>query len=343
MQPGRECPGLSVGALIWHNARGSAAIAVARCSRGWSPALLFRRIRLKRAELIHRWNTRPALRLPDRAREAVTALSGAEPIKVSDVLAKFKPDEHVERANAYFVREHEEDQLFRRPFHGVDEVQPRIAGLSYVLQQLNLFEGAKILDFGCGTGWLSRVLATMGLDLVGVDVSENALRLARQFIARDPLADTLKVEFRHFDSITLPLEDESVDRIVSFDAFHHVFDQERTLREMERVLRPGGIIVFHEPGPHHSLTPTAQSEMRDYDVIENDIDLRRIWGIAERLGFEHIWVSLPSIHSPLVGLDQLDRVVAGIPSHDDVERIVQNVHNFIYNLRIFSLHKPRIS
>ena len=310
-------------------------------ARRWSSALLFRRIRLKRAELIHRWNTRPALRLSDRALDAVTALSEAEPIRVTDVMAKYSPAEHVARANAYFVREHEEDQLFRRPFHGLDEVQPRIAGLGYVLQQLELFNGAHVLDFGCGTGWLSRVLATLGLDVVGVDVSDNALRLARQFIARDPLAERLHVEFRSFDSITLPLEDESVDRIVSFDAFHHVFDQERTLREMERVLRPGGIIAFHEPGPRHSLTPTAQSEMRDYDVIENDIDLRKIWKIAEGLGFENIWISLPSIHSPIIGLDQLDRVVAGVPSHDDVERIVQNVHNFIYNLRIFSLHKPK--
>ncbi len=272
----------------------------------------------------------------------MAALSEGEPIKVSDVMGKFTPAEHVARANAYFVREHEEDQLFRRPFHGVEDTQPRIAGLGYVLQQLGLFEGAQVMDFGCGTGWLSRVLSTMGMDVVGVDVSDNALRLARQFIARDPLVATLKVEFRSFDSVTLPLDDNSVDRIVSFDAFHHVCDQERTLREMERVLRPGGIVVFHEPGPHHSLTPTAQSEMRDYDVIENDIDLHRIWQIAERLGFEHIWVSLPSIHSPLVGLDQLDRVVAGVPSHDDVERIVQNVHNFIYNLRIFSLHKPKL-
>ena len=197
------------------------------------------------------------------------------------------------------MREHEEDQLFRRPFHGVEDTQPRIAGLGYVLQQLQLFEGAQVMDFGCGTGWLSRVLSTMGMDVVGVDVSDNALRLARQFIARDSLAETLKVEFRSFDSITLPLEDDSVDRIVSFDAFHHVCDQERTLREMERVLRPGGIVVFHEPGP---------PPLVDADGAERDAGLRRDrerqrpapasgrsrsgWGSSTS------WVSLPSIHSP---------------------------------------------
>ena len=304
-----------------------------------SPAPLLRRIVHKWMRLKHQWKTRPALRLPDRAKAALDAVAEAQPIRVAEVMARYTPAEHVTRANNYFVREHEEDLLFRRPFNGVHEVQPRLAGLAFVMQHLDLSADHRILDFGCGTGWLSRVLATMGLDVVGVDVSENALRLGREFIARDPLADTLKIDFRLFDSFTLPLEDGSVDRIVSFDAFHHVLDQEGTLREMARVLRPGGIIAFHEPGPNHSRTPTAQSEMRDYDVIENDIDVHRIWTLAEGMGFEHIWVSLPGIHSPLVGLDQLDRVVAGIPSHDDVERIVQNVHNFIYNLRIFSLHK----
>ncbi len=301
--------------------------------------MILARVWLKLAHLVHRWNTRPALRLPDRAQAALDAVATAAPIRVGDVMARHPPAEHIARANAYFVREHEEDQLFRRPFNGLDEVQPRLAGLAFVLQQLAPFAGARVLDFGCGTGWLSRVLATMGLDVVGVDVSDNALRLGREFIARDPLAGELKVDFRLFDSITLPLEDASVDRIVSFDAFHHVLDQEGTLREMARVLRPGGIAVFHEPGPKHSLTPTAQSEMRDYDVIENDIDVHRIWQLAEPMGFEQIWLSLPSIHAPLVGLAQLDRVVAGRPSHDDVERVVQNLHNFTYNLRIFSLHK----
>ena len=166
-------------------------------------------------------------------------MAEADPINVTEVMGRFSPDQHVARANAYFVREHEEDALFRRPFYGTGDVQTRVAGFACMLQHLDLRDGQKVLDFGCGTGWLSRILATMGLDVVGVDVSENALRLGREFIARDALADTLKVEFRLFDSVTLPLEDASVDRIASFDAFHHVLDQEGTLREMARVLRPG--------------------------------------------------------------------------------------------------------
>ena len=98
-------------------------------------------------------------------------------------------------------------------------------------------------------------------------------------------------------------------------------------------------MAFHEPGPNHSMTPTAQSEMRDFDVIENNIDVHRIWKLAEPMGFEHIWLSLPALHSVFVGLDQFERVASGQPSKDEVTRVMQNVYNFTSNLRIFALHK----
>ncbi len=277
--------------------------------------------------------------LPDLARQAVLAAAGPSPIHVADVLARHTLAQHAERANAYFVREHEEASLFRRPLQNATDAQLRLAGLSFMLQHLALGHGARVLDFGCGTGWLSRCLGYMGADVVGVDVSKNVLRLARQWLARDPIASELRVEFQQSDGVRLPAADASVDRITSFDAFHHVPDQEATLAEMARVLRPGGIAVFHEPGPEHSGTPDAQGEMRAYGVIENDIDVHRIWRAAQGCGFANIWMSLPALQAPIVGLAQFDRVAAGRPSHGDLRLVMQNTMNFSYNLRVFSLHK----
>ncbi len=295
--------------------------------------------RLLRNRLTRRWYHRPAMVLPDLARQAVLAASAANPIQVADILKRHTLAEHVERANAYFVREHEKASLFRRPFQNGLDTQVRLAGVSSLLQHLALNDGARVLDFGCGTGWLSRCLAYMGADVVGVDVSENVLRLARKWLARDPLADELRVEFQQSDGIRLPVADSSVDRITSFDAFHHVPDQEATLAEMARVLRPGGIAAFHEPGPEHSRTPDAQWEMRTYDVIENDIDIHRVWRAAQACGFANIRISLPVLHAPVVDLAQFDRVAAGRPSRSDLRIVMQNTVNFSYNLRVFSLHK----
>lgn len=286
--------------------------------------------------LVRQWRYRPALRLHSRARAAA---AGAKPIAVAAIMARLSPAEHLARADAYFVREDEEASLFRRPFQSPADTQPRLAGLATVLQLLDLAENAQVLDFGCGTGWLARCLAMMGADVVATDVSPKVLELGRRFLASDPLAAELRVEFRLFDGHRLPVDDASMDRIVSFDAFHHVLDQSATLAEMARVLRPGGIAVFHEPGPEHSGTADAQYEMAQFSVIENDIDVHAIWRVAQACGFADIRLALPALRSSVVRLEDFDRVAAGRPSMPDLRNAMQNIHDFSFNLRIFALTK----
>ena len=162
--------------------------------------------------------SRIAFPMPNQARNAVAAARKPDPIDVAEVMARFSPSEHVGQADSYFVRDGELAQLLRRPFQDDPSTQQRLYGLSAVLQLAELRRDMRVLDFGCGLGWLSRCLATMGRDMVGVDVSAKALSLATAHLARDPLAEELRVELRHFDSVRLPLEDAAMDRIVSFDA-----------------------------------------------------------------------------------------------------------------------------
>ena len=298
--------------------------------------------RLLRFGPIRRFRYRPAFQLQSRARVAAAAHRdpAAAPVAVADIMARFTPAEHLARADAYFVRAEEEASLFRRPFQSPADTQPRLAGMANVIQLLALpQDGLRMLDFGCGTGWLARCLATMGNDVLAVDVSSNVLDMARCFLARDPLASELRVEFKRFDGVHLPAEDASMDRIVSFDAFHHVLDQAATLAEMARILKPGGIAVFHEPGPEHSGTPDAQYEMRNFSVIENDIDIHGIWHKAQAVGFTDIRVAVPALQSPVVRLSDYDRIAAGRPGRPDLRDMMQNVFDFSYNLRIFALYK----
>jgi SAM-dependent methyltransferase len=260
-------------------------------------------------------------------------------IDVRQLIARYSTAEHVARADAYFASMPANPLLLRKPFFGLRDTPANLYGAAEILHCLNLFAGARVLDFGAGTGWFSKLLAFIGCQAVAVDVSRTALEMGRRAFAADPVANGLQIEWRVFDGERLPLEDASMDRIVCYDAFHHVADQALVLREFHRVLRPGGRAAFHEPGPAHSQIPVAQYEMRHHGVIENDIVVEEISRTAEAIGFTSATMVLAAPRAPMVPLDAYNRVVAGLATLDDAAAIVRNLVLGADNLRIFFVDK----
>jgi SAM-dependent methyltransferase len=108
----------------------------------------------------------------------------------------------------------------------------------------NVAEEGTIADLGCSTGYLLEDLraAYPRARLVGVDLVAPGLRKAHEL-----LADALLLRA---DVCALPIADSSVDAVVSANLLEHVPDDEGALREMQRVLRPGGRAVIVVPaGP----------------------------------------------------------------------------------------------
>jgi SAM-dependent methyltransferase len=260
-------------------------------------------------------------------------------IDVRDIIAKYSTAEHIARADAYFANMPNVATLLRKPFFGIRETQANMHGTSEVLQRLRLFPGARVLDFGAGTGWFSKVLAYIGCQPIALDVSAHALALGRRTFERDPVAAGLSIEWKIFDGQRLPLEDESLDAIVCYDSFHHVPDQAAVLREFYRTLRPDGRVGFHEPGPHHSTSPDSQFEMRHHDVIENDIVIEDIWRAAQEIGFASLEMALAAPRSPTLSLDGYNRAISGRPTPADIAAIMRSLAEGADNLRIFVMAK----
>lgn len=208
------------------------------------------------------------------------------PILVADLVNSKSLREHNKTHDAYFGRYDGQGwlQIGRKPFHWLVETPPTLIQTGTMLAMADLFPGARVLDYGSGTGWLARAIACLGCEVKAVDVSEKALEAGRKIVAQDPLSVGLELEFTPIDAQRLPFADEFFDRIVCFSAFHHVADQKTTREEMYRILRKGGMAVFNEPG-YHSKHPQSQQEMRKYGVIENDIIVEDIDGIAKAIGF----------------------------------------------------------
>ncbi len=98
---------------------------------------------------------------------------------------------------------------------------------------------AKILDVGCGGGFLTNELARHGYSVNGVDLSQESLKVAE---AHD---ETKSVRYEVADAYKLPFADESFDALTAMDFLEHVEDPERVIKEFSRVLKPNGLFFFH--------------------------------------------------------------------------------------------------
>ena len=101
------------------------------------------------------------------------------------------------------------------------------------------FEKLKLLDVGCGAGFLSNSLATHGLQVTGLDVSADSLAVAKKY------DKTQTAEYILGDAYRLPFPEASFDIVTAMDFLEHVDNPQLAIQEISRVLKPGGLFFFH--------------------------------------------------------------------------------------------------
>jgi O-antigen biosynthesis protein len=106
---------------------------------------------------------------------------------------------------------------------------------------LQFCKARNVLDIASGEGYGSALLATIAARVVGVDVSEEAVRHAAESYRGHNLG------FHRGEATKIPAEDASIDVVVSFETLEHLEAHEEFLREIKRVLRPGGVLVMSTP------------------------------------------------------------------------------------------------
>lgn len=113
--------------------------------------------------------------------------------------------------------------------------------IPWVLGEIRRYIGyqARVLDIGCGGGFLSNGLAKGGHHVTGLDLSSSSLKVAQ---SRD---ETGTVKYVQGDAYQLPFPRESFDVVTAMDLLEHVSDPRKILAEATRVLHPGGLFFFH--------------------------------------------------------------------------------------------------
>jgi 2-polyprenyl-6-hydroxyphenyl methylase/3-demethylubiquinone-9 3-methyltransferase len=109
-----------------------------------------------------------------------------------------------------------------------------------ILQQNRLGPGTRVLDIGCGAGFLSNGLAADGYHVTGIDQSAGSLAVAQRHAPRRS-----QVNYRTADAYQLPFADHSFDSVLMMDFLEHVDKPERAIAEASRVLKPQGLLIFY--------------------------------------------------------------------------------------------------
>ncbi len=194
-----------------------------------------------------------------------------------------------------------------RPFSHADSVGKTLERFGHLLSTLRIQPGDRVLDFGCGTGWTSIMLARTGAEVVGMDIAPAALHIAREVADRELTPETrARLDFRTYSGTDLDFADGECDFVVVFDAFHHFPNPMTILKEFHRVLSPQGRFGFAEPGVGHAASEISKAET-EHGILEEDLDLEQFYRSAIAAGFEGLELAIPALEPEILTLP-MDRM-----------------------------------
>ena len=111
--------------------------------------------------------------------------------------------------------------------------------VSEAIHGYSLSRGLKVLDVGCGNGYVLFQYARHGAEVTGVDLTQTAVELSLKRFALAQISGT----FLQVDGSKLPFPDNSFDIVCSMGVLHHVSDPKPMVDDISRVLKPGGQLI----------------------------------------------------------------------------------------------------
>jgi len=176
-----------------------------------------------------------------------------------DKLANFRTEkEHIiaqevdiRRATKYIPKKNEKNSFLIDP-----KMTNKLGGKARnrYIKELTSKPGAKILEVGCGSGWLALELARHGCHVEAYDLSPKAIELAKKTLKENPFK-------KGFGSVTYHLQDISItdlgfekyDGVSGWSAFHHMPDVPLFMDKVHKALKPGGIVASMDDMPRGKL------------------------------------------------------------------------------------------
>lgn len=209
------------------------------------------------------------------------------------------------RDPSFYGESYYTDNLHHRHWFKDNDAKRRLR-LQTVIHLLQPTPRDRLLDLGCANGSHSVALKPMVAEVIGVDFSEAAIRIATQRAAGMSSISFIRCDVAHLDAI----ESESMDKAVAIDLVEHITDDTLAsmLQEVWRVLKPGGRFVFYTPSATHYVERLKAcgvlKQLPGHIAVRDEKAYERLLG---QLPWKHRSIeSLPSSY-PLFGL--VDRLL----------------------------------
>jgi ubiquinone/menaquinone biosynthesis C-methylase UbiE len=176
------------------------------------------------------------------------------------------------------------------------ELQARLANIQGHLKHLPISPKDRVLDVGCGSGSMARLIARSfpSTEVIGVDVRQQYLDFAKA-TARDQGIGN--VTFRSGDVFDLPFEDASFDIVWSKYLLQWLKEPKSALAELKRITKPGGLVVSCDyvgfATEHFPIAPELDRQLRDIMAALVDCNIgRKVAPYMTALGFRDVQVEM---------------------------------------------------
>jgi len=202
-----------------------------------------------------------------------------------------------------------EEQMINRVKSYYDKPAPR------TIKALQMVEGNKILDLGCGTGDVTYAIAKKtppNGKVIGIDFLEDSIRMAKKMFVSPNL------EFRHGNLEELKFQPASFDCIVLFEVIEHVDNPMLLAKKIHKLLKPGGYFVVSTPNgssldaffqnfksPHDSIKQ-INSEKGESGTQTDHLytwSLPLLYRLLHRSGFHYVKHEFAGVGFPFTNID----------------------------------------
>ena len=182
--------------------------------------------------------------------------------------------------------------LSTKPFGtlNLDESRRTFQDFSTILGLIARYQlgGKRIIELGCGPGWLSVFLGQMGFQVSGYDISPKMIEVANTRATILGL-DQVKFAVADIEDNLIKSELGCNDIAIVYDALHHCQSDERVLSKLVQYLRPGGLLILAEPNRVHAHDEDSHRAVERFKVTERGLNAHQLQRICRKVGFAKTW------------------------------------------------------